>query len=97
MDTIARAVKKVKSVETEIYVPPVANHVPHLRIRWDPSVVRLTPMEVKQKLAEGDPAIEACPATNATELVFGVWMLQPGDAEMVARRTADLLRGAAQM
>jgi L-seryl-tRNA(Ser) seleniumtransferase len=97
VDTIARAVKKVKSVETEIYVPPVANHVPHLRIRWDPSVVRLTPIEVRQKLAEGDPAIEACPATNAKELVFGVWMMQPGDVEMVARRVAGLLHSAAQM
>jgi L-seryl-tRNA(Ser) seleniumtransferase len=97
VDTIARAVKKVKSVETEIHVPPVANHVPHLKIRWDTSVIRLTPLEVKQKLAEGDPAIEACPATNATELVFGVWMMQPGDAEMVARRVAGLLHSAAQM
>lgn len=97
VETIARAVKKVKSVETETYVPPVANHVPHLKIRWDTSVVRLTPLEVKQKLAEGDPAIEACPATNDKELVFGVWMMQAGDAEIVARRTADLLKGAAQM
>lgn len=95
-DVIARAVKKVKSVETEIHVPPVANHVPHLRIRWDQSVVRMTPLEAKRQLAEGEPAIEACPATNSKELVIGVWMMQPGDAEIIARGVASLLKSAAQ-
>ncbi|MCE5307948.1 MAG: selenocysteine synthase [Acidobacteriales bacterium] len=93
-ETIARAVKKVKSVETEVHVPPVANHVPHLKIRWDANVVRVTPLEVKRRLAEGDPAIEACPGTNSRELVFGVWMMQPGDAEIVARRVAGILKSA---
>jgi D-glucosaminate-6-phosphate ammonia-lyase len=94
-DVIARAAKKVKGVETEIYMPPVANHVPHLRIRWDESVVRLTPIEAKRQLAEGDPAIEAGPGTSEKELVIGVWMMQPGEAEIVARRIAALLKSAA--
>jgi L-seryl-tRNA(Ser) seleniumtransferase len=95
-EVIARAAKRVKSVETEVYVPPVANHVPHLKVCWDESAVRLTPIEAKRQLAEGDPAIEACPATSEKELVIGVWMMQPGEAEIVARRLATLLKSAAR-
>jgi hypothetical protein len=58
--------------------------------------VRLTPIEAKRQLAEGDPAIEACPATSEKELVIGVWMMQPGEAEIVARRLATLLKSAAR-
>ena len=29
-----RQVAKVKGVKTEKFVPPLANHVPHLRITW---------------------------------------------------------------
>jgi L-seryl-tRNA(Ser) seleniumtransferase len=94
-DVIARAAKKVKTVESEVYVPPIANHVPHLKLRWDQNAVRISPPEVSKALAAGDPAIEACPATNREGLVFGVWMMQPGDAEVVARRVQQILKGAA--
>jgi L-seryl-tRNA(Ser) seleniumtransferase len=94
-DVIARAAKKVKSVETEIHVPAIANHVPHLKLRWDQKVVRISPPQVKQALAEGDPSIEACPMTNRNELVFGIWMMQPGDAEAVAKVVGRILQKAA--
>jgi hypothetical protein len=32
--------------------------------------------------------------TNKEWLVFGVWMMQKGDAEMVAKRTVELLKSA---
>jgi L-seryl-tRNA(Ser) seleniumtransferase len=91
---IAEAAKKVKSVTSEVIVPPIANHVPHLKLRWDQNVVRISPLDAKKKLQEGDPSIEACPMTNKEELVFGVWMMQPGDAEVVARATQQLLKAA---
>jgi hypothetical protein len=46
------------------------------------------------KLREGEPSIEACPATNRNQLVFGVWMMQPGDAEVVARRLGEVFKQA---
>jgi L-seryl-tRNA(Ser) seleniumtransferase len=94
-DFIARAAKGVRSVQSDIYVPQIANHVPHLKLRWDQTVVRVSPPEVKSALAAGDPAIELCPLTNQDELVIGVWMMQPGDAEVVARRIAQALKTAA--
>ena len=71
--------------------PPVANHVPHLHIRWDQDKVRLTPKEAMQQLRGGTPSIEANPATGKDELVLGAWMLQPGEAEVVARRVQQVL------
>jgi L-seryl-tRNA(Ser) seleniumtransferase len=82
-------------VESEIYVPEIANHVPHLKLRWEESAVRISPPEIKTALAEGDPAIEVCPLTSKEELVIGVWMMQPGDAEVVARQVAQRLKAAA--
>ena len=92
---IADAAAKVKTVTHEVEVPPIANHVPHLRLRWDQSVVRISPLEVKAKLLDGEPSIEVTPSTNKEQLVIGTWMMQPGDAEMVAKRVQQLLKQAA--
>ncbi|MGB9609669.1 MAG: aminotransferase class V-fold PLP-dependent enzyme [Bryobacteraceae bacterium] len=96
VEVIAREAKKVKSVTTDVVVPPIANHTPHLHIRWDQSVVKITPPEVMKQLREGRPSIEACPMTNRDALVLTVWMMQKGDAEVVARRVREILSGAAK-
>lgn len=95
VEVIAREAKKVKTVTTEVRVPPIANHTPHLFIRWDQSAVKITPPEVMKQLREGRPSIEACPLTNKEALVFTVWMMQKGDAEIVARRVREILSRAA--
>lgn len=93
-DVIRKAAMKVKSVNSEIVVPPIANNVPHLKLKWDPAVIKLTPQEAMKKLREGTPSIEACPMTDREWLAFGVWMMKPGDAEVVARRTVQILKAA---
>lgn len=95
VEVIAREAKKVKTVTTEVRVPPIANHTPHLFIRWDQSAVKITPPEAMKQLREGRPSIEACPMTNKDALVFTVWMMQKGDAEVVARRVREILSRAA--
>jgi L-seryl-tRNA(Ser) seleniumtransferase len=89
---ISDAVRDVPSVQTEIWVPEIANHVPHLKIRWDKSRVAIDPREVLKRLRAGKPSIEANPSTNDQELVIGVWMLQPGEPEVVARRIREVLK-----
>jgi L-seryl-tRNA(Ser) seleniumtransferase len=88
---IASAAKKFPSVTTEVQMPPIANHTPHLFIRWDDAKLKIGPREVMQRLRAGDPAIEACPMTDDKQLVFTVWMLQPGEAEVVARTLTKIL------
>jgi L-seryl-tRNA(Ser) seleniumtransferase len=93
-ETIRKSAEKIKSVRSDVVVPEIANHVPHLRLKWDQSVVKITPGEAMKKLREGTPSIECCPMTNKEWLVFGVWMMQPGDAEVVARKVSGLLKDA---
>ena len=91
---IADSVSGIPSLTTSVDVPAIANSVPHLQVRWDQTHVKLTPMEVLRKLREGEPSIEANPGTNHEQLVIGVWMLQAGEAEIVARRLKAILRAA---
>jgi hypothetical protein len=53
-----RAVRSIPGVEARIFVPPVANHVPHLLIPYDPNRIKLSASEVMQKMRDGTPRIE---------------------------------------
>ena len=95
-DLIAAAVKGIPSVRTETVVPRIANHVPHLLIRFDPAVTGITTGQIVEKLRTGTPSIELNPNTgqkpnqgipaDANTLVVGVWMLQPGEDAIVGDR-----------
>lgn len=101
-DLIARAVKDIPSVVTETVTPRIANHVPHLLIRFDPGVIGVTTDEIVTALRNGDPSIELNPNTghgpnqgipsDKNTLVVGVWMLQPGEDAIVADRIRAALR-----
>jgi L-seryl-tRNA(Ser) seleniumtransferase len=67
--------------------------VPHLKITWDASDIKMSVADVQKKLREGDPSIEVVPGTD-NGLVIGVWMLQPGESEIVAKRVREVLRSA---
>jgi uncharacterized pyridoxal phosphate-dependent enzyme len=89
---IADSVGPIQGVKTEPFVPEIANAVPHLRISWTPGSVKVTPSEVVKRLREGDPSIELRPgAKDALEVA--VWMLQPGEAQIVAKRIREVLKG----
>jgi L-seryl-tRNA(Ser) seleniumtransferase len=105
-ERIAAALKDIPTVTHEIVVPPLANAVPHLVIRYDQTRVRKTPLEVAQALREGTPSIELNPSTGRrggsaglpnTEnaLLVGVWMLQPGEDLLVGRHLREVLLKAA--
>lgn len=100
VQTIVDAVSKVPSVHHDIITPEIANHTPHLRIGWDQSKVKLTPEQAVERLRAGSPSIELVALTTHHIDMHGVialtvWMLQPGEAEIVARRIAEVLHQAA--
>jgi L-seryl-tRNA(Ser) seleniumtransferase len=105
VDLIVATVKGIPSVRTETVVPRIANHVPHLLIRFDPSVAGITTKEIVTKLREGTPSIELNPNTghppnqgipsDANTLVVGVWMLQPGEDVIVGRRIREVFTSKA--
>ena len=91
--TVADSVGPLPTVKTERFVPEISNAVPHLRITWDQSQIKITPQEVVKKLREGEPSIELRPgAKEAIEVA--VWMMQPGEAQIVARRIREVLKAA---
>jgi L-seryl-tRNA(Ser) seleniumtransferase len=104
-DRIASTVKALPTVETRIFVPEVANHVPHLLITYDQSRIKISAQEVAQKLRAGKPRIELNPSTGgapasaglpggSNAIVVGVWMLLPGEDAIVAQCLYDVLHGA---
>ena len=106
-DHIAKQLSTIPTVQTQIFVPEVANHVPHLLITYDPNRVKIAGAEVMQKMREGKPRIELNPSTGgppasaglpggANTIVVGVWMLQPGEEMVVAKRLREVLQEAAR-
>ncbi len=104
-DRIARHLKDLPTVQTQVFVPPVANHVPHLLITFDQSRIKISGTDVMQKMRQGTPRIELNPSTGgppasaglpggSNTIVVGVWMLQPGEDIVVARRLRDVLQAA---
>jgi L-seryl-tRNA(Ser) seleniumtransferase len=102
---IAEKLKTIPTVQTNIFVPAVANHVPHLLISYDPARIKVTGPEVMLKMRQGTPRIELNPATGGAPasaglpggpntIVVGVWMLQPGEDQVVAQRLHEVLRSA---
>jgi uncharacterized pyridoxal phosphate-dependent enzyme len=102
---IAAGLKGIPTLTHEIHVPPVANHIPHLVIRYDQARVKKSPLEVAEILRTGSPAIELNPSTgrksgtaglpsDENTIVVGVWMLEPGEDLIVARRLHEVLSRA---
>ncbi len=88
-ELIRSSAASVSGVKAEIFVPEVANHVPHVRVSWDAAAKGLTAAAAVTALRAGDPSIGT--RAEADTVVIGVWMLQPGEDKIVARRLRDVL------
>jgi len=90
------ALEPLPRIQTEQFVPAISNHVPHLRVRWR-SAADGSIAEIAEELRAGDPPIEVVPVPQEEDaLEIASWTLQPGEAEIVARRLREILirRGA---
>jgi L-seryl-tRNA(Ser) seleniumtransferase len=104
-DVIAKQLTSIPMVQTQIFIPEVANHVPHLLITYDQNRVKITGIEVMHKMRQGTPRIELNPSTGGSPasaglpggpntIVVGVWMLQPGEENVVGKRLQEVLKAA---
>lgn len=93
---------RIPGIESQILVPDVAaNAVPHLLLRCDPQKIKIRPRDVASELRKGSPSIELNPQTgrkpgaglptDENTIVVGVWMLEPGEDLIVARRLHEVL------
>jgi L-seryl-tRNA(Ser) seleniumtransferase len=88
-EAIRKAAADVSGVTAEVFVPDVANHVPHIRISWDATSKGLTAAGVVQALRDGEPSIGT--RSEGDALVVGVWMMRPGEETIVAKRLRQVL------
>jgi L-seryl-tRNA(Ser) seleniumtransferase len=104
-NNISDRLKDIPTIRAKIVVPEVANHVPHLLLNYDENRVKISARDVAEELRRGTPSIELNPATGSENsrgltsepntIVVGVWMLQPGEDAIVARRLHEVLSRAA--
>jgi L-seryl-tRNA(Ser) seleniumtransferase len=91
VEVVRKAVTAITGVTSEMFVPEIHYRCPHVRVRWDEHKRGLTVAGVIQKLREGDPSIEVRP-NKEDGLELGVWMLEPGQVDIVARRVTEVLK-----
>jgi L-seryl-tRNA(Ser) seleniumtransferase len=87
-EVIRAAVAAVPGVKAEVFVPEVANNVPHIRITWDGADDKAAAAVVKAA-KDGEPSIGIRSENKA--LVIGVWMMRQGEDKIVAKRLRQLL------
>jgi L-seryl-tRNA(Ser) seleniumtransferase len=88
-EVIRAAAVTVPGVTAEVFVPEVANHVPHVRITWDATQKGITPANAVKALRDGEPSIGT--RSEGKDVVVGVWMMRPGEEKVVARRLKEVL------
>ena len=88
-ETIQKAAQSIPGVKADIFVPEVANHVPHVRISWDSASKGMDAAQVVSALRAGEPSIGT--RSEGGALVVGIWMMRPGEDKIVARRLRQVL------
>src|SRR6266851_2419768 len=88
-EVIRSGVATLPGIRADIFVPEVANHVPHVRISWDAAAKGITPTDAVNGLRAGAPSIGT--RSEGDALVIGVWMMRPGEEKIVARRLREVL------
>jgi uncharacterized pyridoxal phosphate-dependent enzyme len=95
-ELIANTLSDIDELTVQIHIPPIANHVPHIRLEWEQARLGLSGDDARARLRAGDPPIEIVPAAppldpTREEIQIGVWQLQEGEVEIVARRLREIL------
>ncbi|MEJ7740107.1 MAG: selenocysteine synthase [Chitinophagaceae bacterium] len=90
---IDNAVKSVSGVTTNVYVPPIANHTPTLKISWDVAKITLSGKDLLEALSKGNPSIEAY-GGEKNSITVSPWMMKAGQEKIVAGRIKEELRKA---
>jgi len=88
-EEIRKAAASVAGIHAEIFVPEVANHVPHVRVSWGGAPNGSRAAGIVRALQAGEPSIAI--RSEGETLVIGVWMMQSGEEKIVARRLREEL------
>jgi L-seryl-tRNA(Ser) seleniumtransferase len=87
-EVIRAGATAVPGVKAEVFLPEIANHVPHVRISWA-GVDEAAATAAVKAMRDGEPSIGI--RSEKDTLVVGVWMMEPGEDRIVARRLRQVL------
>ena len=100
---LASSLADIDALKVEIFTPAIANHVPHLKVTWNQASLKVSAHDIRLQLRSGAVSIEAVPtysyesAADCEEIRFGVWMMQPNEAETVAQRLREVFLQAVSL
>jgi seryl-tRNA(Sec) selenium transferase len=90
LESISAQITRIPGVTTTYSVPDVANHVPHMNIKWDPSHISLDPRDASKTLRGGKPSIVL--ESDPNGLGMNSFMLKPGEEKTIAEHLVQLFR-----
>src|SRR6266850_1569617 len=92
LEFVSARITKVPGVTTSYNVPDIANHVPHMHIKWDAQRIPLTPREAGKALRAGKPSIVLSTGEEGEALSMNSFMLQPGEEKIIAENLVKLFK-----
>lgn len=92
LEYISGQITKIPAVTTSFPEPGIANHVPHLEIKWDASRIPLTPSEAGKALRAGQPSVVLSTGEHGEALSMNSFMLKPGEERIIAAALVKLFK-----
>lgn len=92
LEYISAQITKVQGVTTSFPKLEIANHVPHLQIKWDDKRIPMTPREAGKALRDGKPSIALSTGEHGEALSMNSFMLQPGQEKIIASELVKLFK-----
>jgi uncharacterized pyridoxal phosphate-dependent enzyme len=92
LEYVSAQVTRVQSVTTSFPKLEIANHVPHLQIKWDEKRIPMTPREVGKALRAGKPSIALSTGEHGEALSMNSFMLQLGEEKIIATELVKLFK-----
>src|SRR3982075_900463 len=92
LEFVSAKITKVPGVTTSYNIPDIANHVPHMHIKWDAQRIPLTPREAGKALRGGKPSIVLSAGEEGEVLSMNSFMLQPGEEKIVAENLVKFFK-----
>src|SRR6059058_2483211 len=95
LDYISGQITRIPGVTTSFPAPEIANHVPHMHIKWDSARIALTPREATAALRSAKPSVVLSSGEHGEALSMNSFMLQPGEEKIIARELVKVLKSHA--
>jgi seryl-tRNA(Sec) selenium transferase len=89
---LANELKKISGMQVSFAPHDRTRRVHRVRAEWDEKALGISHDECEKRLLEGDPRIAVLRSHGA--IVFTLFMNDPGDEKLVARRMREILKAA---